>query len=214
MSVNALAPKFGDKEGYQAWRKSWRIVYRELSKRIRLRKNELKAMQRKYHAECEGMGFFIHEEDTPDGTFTRHSNCACGSMFEGGGPTKREMGDVQRELILMRRDATKMMTLLKDAKDRRDRIVSMQREISEQPFPLELTARTVDVHYNRGHNEFSFLPRWVVKANGKSFYVDHIESSLPWSTRELDTGSTKGMLRFRKCRIAICPERIATLVPA
>lgn len=120
-------------------------------------------------------------------------------------------GSAQKDLLLMRWDARKMMTLLKDAKERRDRILQMHTDIWEQPFPLEVDARTVDVFYNRGHNEFEFLPRWVVRANGASYYVDHIDSTIPWSTRELDSGSTKGMLRFRKTHLTISRDGIAKL---
>jgi hypothetical protein len=172
MSVNSLKPTFTNREGYLAWRNSWRIAYRELSKRIRRRKAELRELQRVGSAEAPKM---------------------------------------QKELLLMRADATKMMTLLDEAKLRRDRILSMHEQIASQPFPLEMTADRVDFHYNKGSNEFPFLPRWVLKAKGKSFYVDHIDAEIGWTTRELDTGSTPGMIRFKKCMLSISEGRIATL---
>jgi hypothetical protein len=53
--------------------------------------------------------------------------------------------------------------------------------------------------------------RWVLKAKGKSFYVDHIDAEIGWTTRELDTGSTPGMIRFKKCVLAINGDRLAVL---
>ena len=118
----------------------------------------------------------------------------------------------QKELHLMRRDAAKMMTLLKDAKVRREHILKMQRDIAAQPFPLDLgECSTIDFHYNRIANEYVFMPNWVVKAKGKSYYVRDFESHVGFSTRNRDTGSTRGMLRFKKASLSISQEGIATI---
>lgn len=123
-------------------------------------------------------------------------------------------GRLQKELVYARSDARKMMTLMKEAKLLRDRILTMRRELQEQraSFPKEIEAATADFHFNRGHLQFpDILPRWVLKAKGQSFYIDHIDATVPWSTRELDSGSTLGMIRFRKCRINIDKEGCATI---
>lgn len=106
-----------------------------------------------------------------------------------------------------------MMALLDEAKLRRDRILDMQKSIDNQGFPITIEAKRVDFSYNRGHNEFAFLPRWIVKAKGQTFYVDHIDSKVGFNTRELDEGSTRGMLRFNRCVVHISEERIATITP-
>lgn len=101
--------------------------------------------------------------------------------------------------------ARKMMTLLEEGRARMRRIRDMERQIAEQmaTFPLTYDCDTVDVHYNRGSNEFPQLPMWVVKAKGRSFYVHHITSDAPWTTREKPDASTRGMLRFRRVRLSL-----------
>ncbi len=121
---------------------------------------------------------------------------------------------LQRSLHLQSRDATKMLTLLGEARERMARITAMKRQMEEQraSFPLTLEARVVDFHFNKITLEFGFMPRWVLKANGKSFYIDHIDAQMGFSTRELEQGSTLGMLRFRNCHITIDESGTATLV--
>jgi hypothetical protein len=182
MSVLAMKPNFKNKEEYLAWRTMWKLVYAELSLRIRKRKLETKQLQRE------------------------------ASAYMGVSDAKSlPAAKAQKELSLMRRDATKMMTLMDEAKKRRDRILSMRAEIAGQPFPLEMDADRLDLYYNRAHNEFDVIPRWVIKTKGKSFYVDHIDATVPWSTRELESGPTRGMIRFRKCKLMISADRVATL---
>lgn len=119
----------------------------------------------------------------------------------------------QKELHFMRRDAAKLMTLLSEAKLRRDRILGMKKSLDEQnaSFPITIEADRLDFHFNKGHLEFSFLPRWIIKTKGKSYYVEHVESSAPFTTRELDSGSTLGMLRFRNCLVTIDRNGVATV---
>jgi hypothetical protein len=122
----------------------------------------------------------------------------------------------QRSLILQRADATKMMTLLKEAKLRRDRIREMRQSIADQiaSFPLTIDARRADFHFNKGHIQFpTILPRWMLKVNGRSFYIEHLDAQMGFSTRELDEGSTLGMLRFRNCTINLDATNTATLTP-
>jgi hypothetical protein len=173
MSVYALKPQFTDREGYKAWRKTWKTVYQHISADIRRRKLEVKAAQR------------------------------------SGDPTK------QKALAYQRADARKLMTLLGEAKVLRDRIRAMHAQMREQTalFPLAVEARTVDVHYNVVSNTFPFMPRWTVKANGKSYYCPHIDAQMGFSTRELEEGSTRGMLRFRGVALTITEGGVAELRP-
>lgn len=120
----------------------------------------------------------------------------------------------QAELRHHRAVGRKMMSLLQEAKERRDRIIEMQKSITDQDFPLTISANRVDFSYNRGHNEFAFLPRWIVKMKGKTYYIDHIDSKVGFNTRELDGGSTRGMLRFNHCVVHISADRTATITPA
>lgn len=53
-------------------------------------------------------------------------------------------------------------------------------------------------HYNKKHNEDKTIPTWVVKAKGTTYYVDHLESEVGFSTKETpDSPHTKGSLQFR-----------------
>ena len=120
-----------------------------------------------------------------------------------------EAGKLQKQLRYQQVMAYKLHGLLNEARARWQRIMIMKKDIAEQmaSFPLILEdCRTVDFHYNRGANEFAFLPMWVVKTKGKSFYVHHITADCPWTTRETPEGSTRGMLRFRNCSVSISPE--------
>lgn len=128
-----------------------------------------------------------------------------------------EASALQRELAINRAIANKMMTLLGEAKLRRDRIIGMQQSLKEQfdSFPLTLGKnRNVDFHFNKGSLEFPFLPMWMLKAGGKTFYVNHIDAQCPWSTRELPEGSTRGMIRFKRCNIEIDKEGTALITEA
>ena len=122
---------------------------------------------------------------------------------------------MQKSLILQRADATKMMTLLGEAKLRRDRIAAMRKSIEDQiaMFPITFDARVADFHFNKISLEFPFMPRWMLKANGKSYYIAHMNAQMGFDTRELETGSTLGMLRFRQCSITIDKDNVATLTP-
>ena len=121
---------------------------------------------------------------------------------------------LQRELVHKRVMARKMMTLLDEAKLRRDRILEMHKKLAEQnsSFPLTLTkCRTIDLHFNKVSLEFSFMPAWVLKAQGKQYFVSHLEATVPWSTRELPEGSTRGMIRLRNSDVTINKECVATV---
>jgi hypothetical protein len=45
---------------------------------------------------------------------------------------------------------------------------------------------------------------WVLKIKGESYYVNHVESNAPWSTKETpDNPSTKGSLKFKNVDVII-----------
>lgn len=59
-------------------------------------------------------------------------------------------------------------------------------------------------HFNKGHIADPTIPMWVLKAKGQTFYVHHVDATIPWSTKETpDNPSTKGSLKFRNCVIQI-----------
>lgn len=96
-----------------------------------------------------------------------------------------------------------------------DRVEQMQRDLAEhyKQFPLTLDdCRNVDFHFNKKHIEHDFVPMWALKAKGKTYYVHHVESRAPWTTRETpDHPATKGAIRFKACSVSISADGIATI---
>ena len=51
---------------------------------------------------------------------------------------------------------------------------------------------------------------WVVKAKGETYYVNHVECELPWSTKETpDNEATKGSIKIKRCHLVIDSENTA-----
>lgn len=124
------------------------------------------------------------------------------------------VANIQRELVYKQVMARKMMMLMQEAKTRRDRILGMHASLAEQTasFPIKLEGcQNIDFHFNKGSLEFDFLPMWILKAKGRSYYVNHIDCNIPWSTRERPTNATRGMIRIKSGDIIIDGEGIATV---
>jgi len=67
-------------------------------------------------------------------------------------------------------------------------------------------------HFNKKHLEDPTIPMWVVKFRGESFYVDHVECSVPWSTKETpDNVSTKGAIKIKHCLVIIDDSNTAKI---
>lgn len=123
-------------------------------------------------------------------------------------------GKKQRELVFTRAMGRKLMDLRVDAVARMERIDGMVAQIANQKatFPRVIENATVDFHYNRASNEFGDLPMWVVKAKGKTYYVDHVTANAPWSTHERPSATTRGMMRFRRCNLILRADNTAEIV--
>lgn len=53
---------------------------------------------------------------------------------------------------------------------------------------------------------------WVIKAKGESYYVNHVECNIPWSTKETpDNSHTKGSLKIKRCHLVIDDDNTAHL---
>jgi hypothetical protein len=53
---------------------------------------------------------------------------------------------------------------------------------------------------------------WVLKFHGETYYVNHVDAKLPWSTKETpDNTSTKGSLKFKNALLTINEQNEATL---
>jgi len=53
---------------------------------------------------------------------------------------------------------------------------------------------------------------WVVKTHGETFYVQHVDCTLPWSTKETpDNSHTKGSIKVKDALLQIDDDNCATL---
>jgi len=67
-------------------------------------------------------------------------------------------------------------------------------------------------HFNKGHLADPNIPMWVVKTKGESWYVDHVECSVAWSTKETpDNNHTKGSIKVKRCLLTINDANCATV---
>jgi hypothetical protein len=45
---------------------------------------------------------------------------------------------------------------------------------------------------------------WVLKTKGQTFYINHLECNIPFSTKETtDNPHTKGSIKFKNCNLII-----------
>ncbi len=77
---------------------------------------------------------------------------------------------------------------------------------------VELICKNVVFHFNKKHIEDPTIPMWVLKAGGKSYYVNHVTCSIPWSTKETPENShTKGSIKVGKSLLTIDDDNNADL---
>lgn len=77
---------------------------------------------------------------------------------------------------------------------------------------LELACDDLVFHFNKKHLEDQTIPMWVIKARGESYYVNHVDSMLPWSTKETpDNPHTKGSIKFKNCYCCITDQNNAII---
>ena len=69
-------------------------------------------------------------------------------------------------------------------------------------------------HFNKKHLEDPTIPMWVVKAQGETYYVEHVECTVPWSTKETPNNShTKGSIKIKRCLVTIDEDNVAAITP-
>jgi hypothetical protein len=67
-------------------------------------------------------------------------------------------------------------------------------------------------HFNKKHLEDQTIPMWIIKLKGESYYVDHVDCSVPWSTKETPENShTKGAIKIKNCLVQIDESNCATI---
>ena len=53
---------------------------------------------------------------------------------------------------------------------------------------------------------------WVLKTHGETFYVEHVDANMPWSTKETtDNPHTKGSIKFKEVLLQIDGDNCARL---
>lgn len=77
---------------------------------------------------------------------------------------------------------------------------------------IEYACKDVVFHFNKKHLEDPTVPMWVLKTHGETFYVNHVDANMPWSTKETpDNEHTKGSLKFKEVLLQIDDENCAKL---
>lgn len=77
---------------------------------------------------------------------------------------------------------------------------------------LELACKDVVFHFNKKHLEDNAVPMWVLKTHGETYYVNHVDCSVPWSTKETpDNSHTKGSIKVKEVLLQIDEDNSATL---
>ena len=77
---------------------------------------------------------------------------------------------------------------------------------------IEYACKDVVFHFNKKHLEDPSIPMWVIKTKGESYYVNHVDCSIPWSTKETpDNSHTKGSIKVKDCLLVIDDENNAIL---
>lgn len=77
---------------------------------------------------------------------------------------------------------------------------------------IELACKEAIFHFNKGHLADPTIPMWVIKAKGKTYYINHLDSQMPFSTKETpDNPSTKGSIKFKDCLLQIDDDNCATI---
>ena len=67
-------------------------------------------------------------------------------------------------------------------------------------------------HFNKKHLEDQTIPMWVLKTHGETFYVNHVNCTIPWSTKETsDNPHTKGSIKVKDCLLTINDNNEATI---
>lgn len=79
---------------------------------------------------------------------------------------------------------------------------------------VEIACKEMVFHFNKKHLEDQTIPMWVVKTRGETLYVEHVDCSVPWSTKETpDNNHTKGSIKIKNCLLTIDQDNCAQVMP-
>ena len=67
-----------------------------------------------------------------------------------------------------------------------------------------LECREIIFHFNKAHLQNPEIPMWVLKTKGQTYYINHLDANIPFSTKETpDNPHTKGSIKFKDCILEI-----------
>jgi hypothetical protein len=85
-------------------------------------------------------------------------------------------------------------------------------KINQGKIMIELACDDLLFHFNKKHLEDSSIPMWIITTKGTSYYVDHVECNVKWSTRERpDSSHTKGSIKIKDCLLLIDDSNTAII---
>ncbi len=70
-------------------------------------------------------------------------------------------------------------------------------EVQTGNIILSTWDRNIVFHFNKMHLQDPSIPMWVVKVKGQTYYINHLDSEVGFSTKETPEGRTKGSLKFK-----------------
>ncbi len=79
---------------------------------------------------------------------------------------------------------------------------------------IEYHCKDIVFHFNKAHLTDQTIPMWVLKFHGETYYVNHVECNVPWSTKETpDNPHTKGSIKVKDCLLQIDENNEAKISP-
>ena len=77
---------------------------------------------------------------------------------------------------------------------------------------IEFDCKDIVFHFNKKHLEDQTIPMWVLKFHGETYYVNHVECNVPWSTKETpDNSHTKGSIKVKEVLLTINENNEASI---
>ena len=79
---------------------------------------------------------------------------------------------------------------------------------------IEYDCKEIVFHFNKAHLTDQTIPMWVLKFHGETYYVNHVECNVPWSTKETpDNPHTKGSIKVKNCLLQLDENNEAKISP-
>lgn len=77
---------------------------------------------------------------------------------------------------------------------------------------MKMECKELIFHFNKKYLSDPSIPMWIIKTKGETYYINHLTSTAPWSTKETpDNEHTKGSLKFKNISLEINEQNEATI---